>query len=211
MSLGRVIFSAMLEIISFLALNHIIRQRRENLGELGLGSNLGDKFLASGNIFFGCLRAHEIKNPLAGIAGAVQVIADELPEADSRKEIMREILSQVHRLDRTVRDLLAFARPGKPEISPCDIHQVLDRVLLLLAESPEAKDVRVVRAYQPGIPFLPADGKQLGQVFLNLILNAVQAMPGGGSITIATRLFERGQLVESSSSQLARTRDPGNR
>ncbi len=154
--------------------------------------------------------AHEIKNPLAGIAGATQVIADELPEADPRKEIMREMLSQVHRLDRTVRDLLAFARPGKPEVAPCDIHQVLDRVLLLLAESPEAKQVRVVRAYQPGLPRLAADGKQLGQVFLNLILNAVQAMPGGGSVTIATRLFEGGPLVESSSSQLGRTRNPGN-
>jgi hypothetical protein len=152
--------------------------------------------------------AHELKNPLAGIAGATQVIADELPETDPRKEIMREILSQVHRLDRTVRDLLAFARPGKPEVAPCDIHQVLDRVLLLLAESPEAKQVRVVRAYQPGLPRLAADGKQLGQVFLNLVLNAVQAMPGGGSVTIATRLFEGGQLVESSSSQLAGTRDP---
>ncbi len=134
--------------------------------------------------------AHEIKNPLAGIAGATQVIADELPETDPRKEIMREMLSQVHRLDRTVRDLLAFARPGKPEVAPCDIHQVMDRVLLLLAESPEAKQVRVVRAYQPGIPRLAADGKQLGQVFLNLILNAVQAMPGGGSVTITTRLVD---------------------
>jgi|GEM_PF-149300 len=134
--------------------------------------------------------AHEIKNPLAGIAGAVQVMADDLPAADPRKEIMHEILSQVHRLDRTVRDLLAFARPGKPDVAPCDIHQVLDRVLFLLAESPEAKSVRIVRAYQPGIPRLDADGKQLGQVFLNLILNAVQAMPDGGSVTIATRLVD---------------------
>jgi signal transduction histidine kinase len=134
--------------------------------------------------------AHEIKNPLAGIAGATQVIADELPETDPRKDIMREMLSQVHRLDRTVRDLLAFARPGKPEVAPCDIHQVMDRVLLLLVESPEAKQVRFVRAYQPGLPRLTADGKQLGQVFLNLILNAVQAMPSGGSVTISTRLVD---------------------
>jgi len=130
--------------------------------------------------------AHEIKNPLAGIAGAVQVMADELPEADPRKEIMHEILSQVHRLDRTTQDLLAFARPGKPDVELCDIHQVLDRVLILLAENPEAKQMRVVRAYQPDIPPLHADGKQLRQVFLNLILNAVQAMPAGGQITLQT-------------------------
>jgi hypothetical protein len=151
--------------------------------------------------------AHEIKNPLAGIAGAIQVMADEMPETEPRKEIMREILNQVHRLDRTVRDLLAFARPGKPEIAPCDVHQVLDRVLLLLAESPEAKHVRLVRAYQPGIPRMHADGKQLGQVFLNLLLNAVQAMPNGGQITLRTVLREvdgadgegaqaRGRMVE---------------
>jgi len=130
--------------------------------------------------------AHEIKNPLAGIAGAVQVMADELPEANPRKEIMHEILTQVRRLDRTVQDLLAFARPGKPDVEPCDIHQVLDRVLILLAEDPEAKQMRVVRAYQPGIPQLHADGKQLRQVFLNLILNAIQAMPAGGQITLQT-------------------------
>ena len=132
--------------------------------------------------------AHEIKNPLAGIAGAVQVMADEMPEAEPRREIMHEILTQVHRLDRTVQDLLAFARPGKPDVEPCDIHQVLDRVLILLAENPEAKQMRVVRAYQPGIPRVPADGKQLRQVFLNLILNAVQAMPAGGQITLQTTL-----------------------
>ncbi len=132
--------------------------------------------------------AHEIKNPLAGIAGAVQVMADELSEADSRKEIMHEIIVQVHRLDRTVQDLLAFARPGKPDVEPCDIHQVLDRVLILLAENPEAKQMRVVRNYQPGIPRVSADGKQLKQVFLNLILNAVQAMPAGGQITLHTAL-----------------------
>lgn len=134
--------------------------------------------------------AHEVKNPLAGIAGAIQVMADELPETDPRKEIMGEILDQVHRLDKTVRDLLAFARPGKPDIGPCDIHQVLDRVLILLAENPAAKQVRVVRAYQAGIPSLDADSKQLGQVFLNLLLNAIQAMPTGGQITLKTTMRE---------------------
>jgi hypothetical protein len=133
--------------------------------------------------------AHEVKNPLAGIAGAVRVIADELPETDPRKEIMEEILDQVHRLDKTVKDLLVFARPATPTLAPCDIHQVLDRVLILLAEDPAAKAIRIERSYQAGIPMLDADGKQLGQVFLNLLLNAIQAMPEGGQVTLRTGLY----------------------
>ena len=70
--------------------------------------------------------------------------------------------------------------------------------------------VRVVRAYQPGIPSLDADGKQMGQVLLNLILNALQAMPDGGSVTIATRLIDSSQLVKLSTSQLGRAREAGN-
>jgi signal transduction histidine kinase len=132
--------------------------------------------------------AHEIKNPLAGIAGAVRVMADELPASDQRKEIMEEILDQVHRLDKTVHDLLAFARPATPALASCDIHQVLDRVLVLLAQDPAAKNVRISRAYEAGLPPVHADGKQLGQVFLNLLLNAVQAMPDGGRITLRTAL-----------------------
>ena len=133
--------------------------------------------------------AHEVKNPLAGIAGAVRVIADELPATDPRKEIMEEILDQVHRLDKTVKDLLVFARPATPTLASCDVHQVLDRVLILLAEDPAAKAVRIVRAYEPGMPQLEADGRQLGQVFLNLLLNAVQAVPDGGQVTLRTGLY----------------------
>ncbi len=130
--------------------------------------------------------AHEIKNPLAGIAGAVRILAEDMPASDSRKEIMGEILAQIQRLDGTVRDLLTFARPGGPELGPCALHQVLDRVLLMLAEDPSASNVRVVREYQPDLPLVLADGKLLEQVFFNLLLNAVQAMGGHGTITLRT-------------------------
>jgi signal transduction histidine kinase len=131
--------------------------------------------------------AHEIKNPLAGIAGAIGVMADEFPGTDPRREIMAEILDQIHRLNKTVQDLLTFARPATPTIAPCDLHQVIDRVLLLLAEDPVTKKVRVVRDYQVGLPRVDADGKQLGQVFLNLLLNAAQAMHGDGQVILTTR------------------------
>jgi signal transduction histidine kinase len=136
--------------------------------------------------------AHEIRNPLAGIAGAVGVMADELPDTDPRKEIMDEILSQIRRLTKTVQDLLTFARPAIPTLASCDLHRVLDRVLLLLAEDPVAKRVRLVRNYCPDLPHLEADDRQLGQVFLNLLLNAAQAMHGDGQVTITTRLNNEG-------------------
>jgi two-component system NtrC family sensor kinase len=136
--------------------------------------------------------AHEIKNPLAGIAGAVRILAEDMPASDPRKEIMGEILAQIRRLDGTVRDLLTFARPARAEISPCSLHQVLDRVLLLLAEDPSAANVRVVRDYHAELPPVYADGTLLEQVFFNLLLNAVQAMGGQGTITLRTALGEPG-------------------
>jgi hypothetical protein len=136
--------------------------------------------------------AHEIKNPLAGIAGAVRILAEDMPASDPRKEIMGEILAQIRRLDGTVRDLLTFARPARAEIGPCSLHQVLDRVLLMLAEDPSAANVRVVRDYHADLPPVHADGKLLEQVFFNLLLNAVQAMGGQGTITLRTALGEPG-------------------
>jgi hypothetical protein len=130
--------------------------------------------------------AHEIKNPLAGIAGAVRILAEDMPASDSRKEIMGEILAQIRRLDGTVCDLLTFARPGGPKVGPCALHQILDRVLLVLAEDPSASNVRVVREYQSDLPPVLADGKLLEQVFFNLLLNAVQAIGGQGTITLRT-------------------------
>jgi signal transduction histidine kinase len=132
--------------------------------------------------------AHEIKNPLAGIAGAVRILAEDMPAADPRKEVMSEILAQIRRLDGTVHELLAFARPTRAEIGPCDLHHVLDRVLLMLAEDPSAANVRVVREYQSDLPTVSADGRLLEQVFFNVLLNAVQAMGGRGTITLRTNL-----------------------
>lgn len=128
--------------------------------------------------------AHEIKNPLAGIAGAVQILAEELPDGDPRREIMGEILAQIRRLDGSVRDLLVFARPARPELHPCDLRRILDRVLLVVAEDETARDVRIIREYQADLPQVPADEKLLQQVFFNLVLNAAQAMAGRGTITL---------------------------
>ncbi len=133
--------------------------------------------------------AHEIKNPLAGIAGATQILAREFGEGDPRYPVTQEILKLIERLDHTIRDLLDFSRPSVPSYSQVNINQVLEKTLFLVEGMPEAKSNRVaVRTeLDPALPTLSADPNLLRQVFLNFALNAIQAMPRGGVLTIATR------------------------
>jgi len=126
--------------------------------------------------------AHEIKNPLAGISGAIQVLAEGMPKGDNRREIVGEILDQVYRLDRTVRDLLNFARPITPVRQGMDLMDSLSGAWKMLAGQSEAKSIRF--ALQPGDPVeVRADPQLLRQVWVNLFQNAIEAMPSGGEVT----------------------------
>jgi signal transduction histidine kinase len=134
--------------------------------------------------------AHEIKNPLAGISGAVQVLADDFPAGDPRREITGQILRQSERMDKTIRDLLSYAQPLAAEPSPVEINEILDRARFIALPNPARNKVVVRRDFAAGLPRTMADGKHLEQAFLNLILNAVQAMPQGGELTLRTALRE---------------------
>jgi len=130
--------------------------------------------------------AHEIKNPLAGISGAIQVLAEGMPKGDNRREVVGEILDQVYRLDRTVRDLLNFARPITPVRQDLDLVDSLSGAWKMLASQSEAKSIRFT--LEPGAPVeVRADPQLLRQVWVNLFQNAIEAMPNGGEVT--TRLI----------------------
>jgi len=134
--------------------------------------------------------AHEIKNPLAGISGAIQVLADDFPKGDPRREITDQILHQSERMDKTIRDLLNYAQPLAGEPSPVDVNEILDRASFIALPNPARTKVRVHRDFATGLPRTMAVGKHLEQAFLNLILNATQAMPQGGDLTLRTALRE---------------------
>jgi len=134
--------------------------------------------------------AHEIKNPLAGISGAVQVLADDFPREDPRREVADQILHQCDRMDKTIRDLLNYAQPLHSEPSSVDVNEILDRASFIALPNPARTKVRVHRDFAAGLLRTMADGKHLEQAFLNLILNATQAMPQGGDLTLRTALRE---------------------
>ena len=129
--------------------------------------------------------AHEIKNPLAGISGAIQVIRIALDPDDPRREIITEILSQIDRLDRTVRDLLIYAKPKPPSRTPKDLSKVVQRTLKFLRQEPALRGIRIRCRGLECDAGARIDESQIEQVISNLILNAADACEQGGDVTIS--------------------------
>jgi PAS domain S-box-containing protein len=131
--------------------------------------------------------AHEVRNPLAGIRGGCEILLEGCEPGGTRHEIGTEVLHQVDRLNHMVQDLLLYARPRAVTASHADLHAVIDRCLRMVQEDAAAAGVEVVRDFDPELPPLPLDVRQMEQVFLNVLQNAVQAIHGPGKIWIATR------------------------
>lgn len=144
--------------------------------------------------------AHEIKNPLAGISGAIQIIGDGMGLGDPRKPIVAEIIAQIRRLDAAVCDLLQYARPAAPRKAQMLLSDAVRRVLLILQQEPALSNVTV--EYDGGAQdsFIPADPGQIEQLLINLLINAAQASEGKGRIRVETEAVEGGvQLVVADS------------
>ena len=140
-----------------------------------------DKLASLGELSAGM--AHEIRNPLAGIKTSVQVLARRLPSA-AETVLTDGILFEINRLDKIVTDLLHFSRPLPPVPSRVDIGSVLEKAVGLVAETMRTQKIVFRREYDGPGPFVTVDREQIQQVFLNLLLNAVKAMPDGGELTV---------------------------
>ena len=132
--------------------------------------------------------AHEIKNPLTGIAGVIQILGRDLPPEDHRQKILKEVLEQIERLDKAVKNLLSFSRPPTPNLTRVNVNELLEKIAAFLVPQFNKNRVKVIRDYAPEMPEISGDPELLQQVFLNIILNGVQAMPEGGELTIRTKI-----------------------
>lgn len=149
--------------------------------------------------------AHEIKNPLVGIRGAAQLMkadirsgSQEGPAAGkSLTEYLDVILKESDRLNKVLEGILDFTRLKPREQQSSNIHSILDRVLLLNEESARRRGIVLTRLYDPSLPEVYGSEDQLIQVFLNIIRNAVEAMPKGGKLTLMTRMSDLFTTVQS--------------
>ena len=134
--------------------------------------------------------AHEVNNPLAGVLVYTQLLSKKIAGDNMPKEIALDYLSKMDseltRSTRLIRNLLDFARQSPPTLKEVDLNDVVNRALDLAAHSAELQNIRVVKELTPSLPRLMADFSQLQQVCTNLILNAIQAMPEGGRLTLRT-------------------------
>jgi len=143
-----------------------------------------EKLAALGQLAAGV--AHEINNPLATITIYAHLLMKSLGADDPRREDVQLIISEASRTKEIVQGLLSFAREKKLEVGPTNVNEVLEDVLGLVVNQSIFHNIRIKKLLSPGIPTITADATQLKQVFLNIILNAAEAMGGKGDLTITT-------------------------
>src|SRR5216117_80263 len=132
--------------------------------------------------------AHEIRNPLTGVRTTVQFVASKLRAGDSRRDDLQDVLKELDRIEQIITDLLLFARPQAARPVPTDVREVLDKVLDNMASRCREASVEVARDFDETLPNVMIDPDMAQQVFLNLGINALQAMPEGGLLRVATGL-----------------------
>jgi two-component system sensor histidine kinase HydH len=138
--------------------------------------------------------AHEIRNPLGSIKGAVEILRDDYGPDDSKYEFIQILLKETDRLNLIVQEFLGFARPKKPEFQQADLNEAIESVLTLIALEAKKAGVNIEKRLDPSIGMCNLDMNLIRQAILNLVLNAIQAMERGGVLTIVSTL--RGEMIE---------------
>jgi len=132
--------------------------------------------------------AHEINNPLAGVLVYTQLLAKKVTGDALNKEdalnYLSKMESEISRCSRIIRNLLDFARQTEPMLRLVDVNQVIEQVLAMVGHQAQLQNVEVAKEVSPSLPKVMADFDQLQQIFTNLALNAIQAMPEGGRLTV---------------------------
>jgi two-component system NtrC family sensor kinase len=144
------------------------------------------KLVAVGEMAAGI--AHELNNPLTTVTGFSELILDETPADAPHRADVEMVLQEALRARGVVRRLLDFARQGERTRAKCDLNEIIEDVLALTTHFVHTSGVQLQVALQSDLPWVSVDSNQLKQVFLNLVHNAVQAMPTGGNLSIHTEL-----------------------
>ena len=130
--------------------------------------------------------AHELNNPLFGVMNCLDLLKSEVPEGNKKRKFLDMAYGETKRISQLLRSMLKFFRPDEDVKTPVDINQLIEEVVLFVGKQLEEFKIKVVLEPDDGLPAIFASGNQLKQVLLNMIMNAKNAMPSGGNLTIAS-------------------------
>jgi two-component system NtrC family sensor kinase len=160
--------------------NEMVTQLRESRAEIERLHNTqmsrAEHLATLGELAAGL--AHEIRNPLAGIAGVMDIIGRDLPEKSPARDVLKDVRQEVMRVNRIVSDLLETARPKPPEYRAADLNATAEHAVIFARQQALSKPVQVELHKAENMPPVEHDTAQIHQVLLNLVLNAIQSMDG---------------------------------
>jgi len=181
---------------TFNAMANSLRERDERLKEFARKKIMESERLAViGQLAAGV--AHELNNPLQGIVTYAHLLLERAPDADPSRDALQKIAAQADRCREIIRSLLDFSRPRKPQARPADISAILRECLALVERQALFHNIEIVTDFSADLPAATVDPAQMQQVFMNLIINAAEAMEGAGRLALATQYDHAGRLVEA--------------
>src|SRR5271155_704326 len=128
--------------------------------------------------------AHEIRNPLAGIAGVIEIVGRDLPSTSPARAVVKDVRREIMRISRTLTDLLETARPRRPEVRRSNLNTTVEHAVMLAQQQVLSRPIEIELHKQPDLLEVEHDSDQVHQALLSLLLNAVQAMDGAGTVRV---------------------------
>jgi two-component system NtrC family sensor kinase len=137
--------------------------------------------------------AHELNNPIYGIMNTLELLKTEIPPESKRRRILELSLSEIQRLSEMLRNMLSFSKPEEEKRRPIKIDELIEGILLVMEKQMKESNIQVETSFAPDIPEIMASTNQMRQVMLNILRNAKEAMPKGGTLTVRT--VREGEMV----------------
>ncbi len=166
--------------------NHMLQQLRESREEIETlhrtQMSRAEHLATLGELAAGL--AHEIRNPLAGIAGVIEIIGRDLPSTSPARTVLKDVRQEVTQINRILTDLLETARPHPPQVCLSNLNTTVEHAVMLARQQVLSKPIKIELQKAPDLAEVEHDSDQIHQVLLNLLLNAVQAMEGVGTVRV---------------------------
>jgi signal transduction histidine kinase len=182
--------------------NHMVQQLRESRLEIETmhrtQMSRAEHLATLGELATGL--AHEIRNPLAGIAGVIEIIGRDLPASSPAREMVKDVRLEINQINRILTDLLETARPHPPQLMKSNLNTTVEHAVMLARQQVISKPIRIEFQKNPELPEVEHDSDQIHQVVLNLLLNSVQAIDKTGSVTVSIDAHEDCAVVTVSDS-----------